>query len=287
MDKQNKTFTLKSEMQLNSVKLWWPNSLSHQHTTYQVTVFEKGSREKAECSLGFRQVELVRENDKEGEGQSFYFQINNVPTFCKGASWIPGDNLDSRFSDEKMRSILESASASNFSCIRFVSVKLTKFRLFILHIKILRVWGGGIYERDYFYQICDDLGLTVFHDLMFACSLYPCDEEFLENVRQEVCQQVSRISLHPCVIVWCGNNECEEAIDLFPLSKSNREKYFEEYSKLFEEKVPLWVLQHSPAIPFWPSSPSSGIPRSKDKRIHAQDFSVGDQHYWGSFYATF
>jgi beta-mannosidase len=143
---------------------------------------------------------------------------------------------------------------------------------------MLRVWGGGIYEDDYFYRRCDELGLMVWQDFMFACAMYPGDEHFLENVRQEALDNVERLRNHPCLALWCGNNENSEAWHHWgwqaPFTPAQREKVWEDYQKLHYEVLKPVVEAHSGGLRFWESSPLYG-------RAEARSFTHGDAHYWG------
>lgn len=142
----------------------------------------------------FRTVELIQEPLKnDSDGLSFYFKVNGVPIFAKGSNWIPGHVLpELGYEPDAIRHLLLSAKEANMN--------------------MLRVWGGGVYESDTFYSIADELGILIWQDMMFACSMYPTEERFLESVRTEVEQQVRRLQHHPSVAVWAGNNENEAAL---------------------------------------------------------------------------
>ncbi len=139
--------------------------------------------------IGLRTLELRQKPDS--WGKSFAFVINGVPVFAKGGNWIPADSFPSRITKDRYRQLIKSVRDTNMN--------------------MLRVWGGGIYESDDFYDLCDELGILVWQDFMFACSMYPGDREFLENVRQEAVDNVKRLRHHPSIVIWCGNNEVETA----------------------------------------------------------------------------
>jgi len=169
--------------------LWWPNGLGAQPLyTFKARLQINGKpiAEKA-TRTGLRSLELRQQPD--ASGKSFTFVVNGVPVFAKGANWIPADSFPTRISKAKYRQLLESARDTNMN--------------------MLRVWGGGIYERDDFYELCDELGILLWQDFMFGCSLYPGDQAFLESVRHEAIDNVKRLRNHPSLVLWAGNNEIE------------------------------------------------------------------------------
>src|SRR5690606_10260531 len=173
------------------VQRWWPAGMG-EHPLYDVTIQLRNASGKAidaaHRRIGFRDLSLVTEFDE--WGQSFKFRANGVDFFAKGANWIPADTFTSRIQNEHVRDLLESAVEANMNC--------------------LRVWGGGLYESDTFYDICDELGICIWQDFMFACSAYPLhDRDFLENVEIEAVQNVKRLHHHASLFLWCGNNELE------------------------------------------------------------------------------
>ncbi|CAJ0915447.1 unnamed protein product [Ranitomeya imitator] len=183
----------------------------------------------------FRTVELVEEPVGGSPGLSFYMKINGVPIFLKGSNWIPADSFQDRVNSDRLRNLLQSAVDANMNT--------------------LRVWGGGIYETDEFYSICDDLGYNgnrftcvlhiIWQDFMFACALYPTDDWFLDTVREEVTHQIRRLKSHPCIIVWSGNNENEAAIasDWFSIPSYMKEVYVKDYLTLYIKTIRELVLQ--------------------------------------------
>ncbi|MGM0376692.1 MAG: glycoside hydrolase family 2 protein, partial [Bacteroidota bacterium] len=172
---------------IQNPRLWWTNGLGEPHLyQFKITVLLNGEiHTTREVRTGLRRIRLVRQPDLHGE--SFYFELNGVPVFAKGSNYIPSDVFLPRVDTSQYRQIISSAAEANMNMIR--------------------VWGGGIYEEDIFYDLCDEMGIMVWQDFMFACSLYPGTDEFLENVRQEAVDNVVRLRNHPSLVLWCGNNE--------------------------------------------------------------------------------
>ncbi|XP_040274156.1 beta-mannosidase isoform X2 [Bufo bufo] len=249
-----------------SVDLWWPNGYGLQ-TGYNMSVtFHFGGEYLIEKStkVYFRTVELVEEPIEGSPGLSFYIKINGIPIFLKGSNWIPADSFQDRVDSDKLRNLLQSAVDANMNT--------------------LRVWGGGIYESDEFYNICDDLGIMVWQDFMFACSLYPTDDCFMETVKEELLHQIRRLKSHPCIIVWSGNNENEAAIasDWFSLPSFMKEVYAKDYRILYIETIRELVLEMDETRPFIASSPSNGKETVKENWISKDPYDdhYGDVHYY-------
>lgn len=204
-------------------------------------------------------VKLVDQPDS--AGRAFYFTVNGKPTFIKGANWIPAESFVPRAKKLGLyRKLISSAKEAN--------------------INMLRVWGGGIYEDEEFYRLCDEYGIMVWQDFMFAGALYPGDDKFLKNVEEEVRYQVNRLKHHPCIVIWCGNNEIEEAWNnwgwqqQFGYSIADSTKLWSDYRKIFHQMIPAILKELDPGRPYWPSSPSLGWGRE-------QAYKQGDVHYWG------
>ena len=172
---------------INEPNLWWPNGLGDAFLyQFKVSLFSKQECiSSKELAIGLRTVEVINEKDEFGE--SFYLKVNGQPTFMKGANYIPSDSFLDRVSSSKYQQIFDDAVAANMN--------------------MLRVWGGGIYENDEFYQLADQHGILIWQDFMFACSLYPADNNFLNTVANEVEYNVKRLRNHACIALWCGNNE--------------------------------------------------------------------------------
>lgn len=183
--------TIEIPVSINEPKLWWSRGLGDPHMYSFVTEVLKGEQVLADSTVktGLRSIRLVR--DKDEAGASFYFELNGVAVFAKGANHIPNDSFITEITAERYRHEIVSAAESNMN--------------------MLRVWGGGIYEEDVFYELCDEYGLLVWQDFMFACSMYPGDEAFLNSVRHEAIDNVKRLRNHPSIVLWCGNNEIDSA----------------------------------------------------------------------------
>ena len=203
--------------------------------------------------IGLRTLELRQQGDE--WGKSFYFVINGVPVFAKGANWIPADTFPTRITDEQYRDLISSAASANMN--------------------MLRVWGGGIYEDERFYDLCDEYGILIWQDFMFACAHYPMCPEYLENVRLEAIDNVRRVRHHPCLALWCGNNEMEWAVVNWWHSVGNYEERQKEYYEIFHRLIPEVCAAEDPDTPYWPSSPASDTPLQNP---NGED--SGDGHYW-------
>ena len=241
-------------------KLWWPNGYGEQ-SLYQITVkvLDKSCvLDEKTTTTGFREIELVQDIDS--VGKSFYFKVNGVPIFSKGANYIPQDNFLPRVQKKDYEQLIMDAKRSNMN--------------------MLRVWGGGIYEDDVFYELCDTHGIMVWQDFMFACNMYPGDTDFIENVKNEAIDNIKRIRSHPSLVLWCGNNETDEAWHnwgwqkQFEYSPEDSLKIWTNYLYMFEELLPELVDKYDPSTAYWPSSPSVGWG-------HEKAYTEGDVHYWG------
>ncbi|MDX0702273.1 glycoside hydrolase family 2 protein [Sinorhizobium medicae] len=230
---------------------WWPAGSGDQaFSTLKVEV----PGETVTRQIGFRTIKLVTDSDE--AGSRFAFRVNGREVFCRGANWIPADALRSRVTPEAVEDLLRSAVDANMNMIR--------------------VWGGGFYEPDWFYDLCDRLGLLVWQDFMFACNLYPSTPGFLENVADEVDYQVRRLSTHPSIALWCGDNELVGALTWFEESRKDRDRYLVSYDRL-NRTVETAMRRACPEAIWWPSSPSAGYLDFGDA-WHADG--AGDMHYW-------
>jgi len=231
-------------------RLWWPRG----HGTADryrltVTVLHEGVElDRREVRVGIRRAALVREPLEQHDGTGFHFEINNRPVFCGGANWIPADSLTPRITAQRYRELLTAAADANLTMIR--------------------VWGGGIYEPDLFYDLCDELGLLVWQDFMFACGQYPAPAWMSESVRAEAEAAVARLQHHPSIVLWCGNNED------YSLAKEDG-RYPDGDDDAFparvfyEQLLPEVVAAADPHTPYWPGSP------------YPDEDTRGDQHVWG------
>ena len=231
--------------------LWWPAGQGAQVLHDLVLT---GGEARVVKRIGLRDMKLVSEPD--AAGRSFGVQINGRAVFAKGANWIPADALFGRITPLAVRGLLQSAVDANMNMIR--------------------IWGGGRYEPDWFYDLCDELGLMVWQDFMFACHLYPSTPEFLAEVDAEVRDVVARISHHACIALWCGDNELIGALTWFPEARRDRDRYLVNYDRL-NRTVEAALLDTLPGANWWPSSPSPG-PLAFGDAWH--DDSSGDMHFW-------
>ncbi|MGL4309711.1 MAG: beta-mannosidase [Paracoccaceae bacterium] len=239
------------ELTLSQPELWWPAGQGAQ-VLHDLTLTVGNAVWTRR--IGLRDLKLVTEKDTVGTG--FKFRINGRDVFAKGANWIPADALAGNITREGVRDLLQSAALANMNMIR--------------------VWGGGRYEPDWFYDLCDELGLMVWQDFMFACHLYPSTEAFLTEVGREVRLQVGRLQHHACIALWCGDNELIGALNWFEESRANRDRYLVSYDRL-NRAVELDLKSADPAANWWPSSPSPG-PMSFGDAWH--DDANGDMHFW-------
>jgi len=244
-----------NSLKITNPELWWPAGMGEQNLyAVKVQILQSGKEPDAVSKrIGLRT--LILEQNADQWGKSFQFVVNGVPFFAKGGNWIPADSFLNRVSAQKYQNLLKDCVDANMN--------------------MLRVWGGGIYEAPEFYDLCDELGLTVWQDFMFACSMYPGDESFLENVKAEAEYVIKELRYHPSLALWCGNNECEEGWFHWGWKESLPPELWEDYEKIFHQILPEAVKAYDPLRPYWPSSPHSekiGDPRS-DKS--------GDMHYWG------
>ncbi|XP_052427782.1 beta-mannosidase [Carassius gibelio] len=252
-----------------SVTLWWPFGHGDQFL-YYLTIdvnLEGGETFNAERLVAFRTVELVQEPIPSSPGLSFYFRINGKPIFLKGSNWIPVHAFQDQVTTEMITILLRSAQKANMNA--------------------LRVWGGGVYEQDVFYKLCDLYGIMIWQDFMFACALYPTEKDFKQTVREEVTQQVRRLKSHPSVIIWSGNNENEAAIatDWFNVPAAARPLYVKDYVSLYVENIRDIVLQEDSTRPFLVSSPTNGVESEKEGWVAKDPYDphYGDTHYY-SYY---
>jgi beta-mannosidase len=240
--------------------LWWPNGLGA-HPLYSFrarSVVNGRTTDEKIVRTGLRTLELRQTRDE--AGQSFMFVINGSPVFAKGGNWIPADSFPSRITKEKYRFLVESVRDSNMN--------------------MLRVWGGGIYEADEFYELCDEMGILVWQDFMFACSMYPANQEFLDNVRVEAIDNVKRLRNHPSLVLWAGNNEIETAWMNWGWRQNLPASLWEDYKKIFLGVLREVCATFDPSRPYWPSSPHGGLDDDPDS------IRSGDLHFWRVWHAA-
>ncbi|MGH0052303.1 MAG: glycoside hydrolase family 2 protein, partial [Sphaerochaetaceae bacterium] len=240
-------------VQCKQVKRWWPNG-EGKATLYPLKLHI--GMQQAEKRIGFRTLHIRTEEEADG-GKPMVFNVNGKDIFAKGANWIPLDALPSRLTHDRYEYLLQSCADANMNMIR--------------------VWGGGLYEKDSFYDLCDEKGILVWQDCMFSCSMYPSDPAFLASVEAELRYQVPRLKGHPSLALWCGNNEDLGAITWYEESKRNRDRYVIDYDRLNEGVVGKVIKELDPQRQWWPSSPSAG---ENDFSDNWHDDSKGDMHFW-------
>ncbi|MFC3652947.1 glycoside hydrolase family 2 protein [Dyella humi] len=241
---------------------WYPAGYGAQDMyTFKTSVRDGGNEVySTQRATGLRTVELRREKD--AWGKSFAFVINGIPVFAKGADMIPFDSFPTRVSDAQMERVLQSARDANMNAVR--------------------IWGGGYYMPDAFYEMTDRLGLMVWQDFMFGGAIPPSDTAFVENTRQEAIEQVKRLRDHPSIILWCGNNEVQTGWDSWgdrlalkkAISPDEREKLVIGMVNLFSNTLRNVVTEYDPSVPYWASTPST------DYEGPANVLDDGDYHYW-------
>lgn len=248
--------TYKLPLIIKNPTLWWPHNLGKPHL-YEFD-FEIVSNEivldKKTIKTGVRTIELV--NEKDDVGESFYFKVNDIPVYAKGANYIPQNSFQNKVTKDHYEKLINDAVDANMN--------------------MLRVWGGGIYENDIFYQLCDEKGILVWQDFMFACAMYPGDTNFLNNVQQEAIDQVKRLRNHPSIALWAGNNENSEGWHRWGWqsgrSEVEKKEIWNNYLKVFDSILPKTVKELSQTS-YWESSPKYG----RGNRLYKTE---GDAHDW-------
>ncbi|RAH77732.1 beta-galactosidase/beta-glucuronidase [Aspergillus japonicus CBS 114.51] len=251
---------------INQPSLWWPNGYGDPNL-YEVSVFlEKDQIELHHVSkkIGIRTAEVVQRPDK--HGKSFFFRINGVDVFCGGSCWIPADNLLPSITRERYRSWIELMVAGRQVMIR--------------------VWGGGIYEDNNFYEACDELGVLVWQDFMFGCGNYPTWPELLESIEREAVYNVRRLRHHPSIVLYAGNNEDYQVQESAGLTYDFEDKNPENWLKtdfparyIYEKLLPEVMDKHSPRTFYHPGSPWGDGKKTSDP-------TVGDMHQWNVWHGT-
>ena len=240
---------------IENPQLWWPNDYGAQ-PLYSVCVTLRRSAEKIQeksLTIGLRTLSISR--DKDTWGSEFAFIVNGIKIFTRGANYIPEDTVYSRISPETIESLIAASAVSHFNC--------------------LRVWGGGYYPSDTFYDLCDRYGLIVWQDLMYACNVYELTRAFEENIIEETKDNVRRIRHHASLGMWCGNNEIESGWDHWPEMMNHSPELKSDYIRQFEEILPRVTAENDRRTFYWRSSPSSG-----GYFDEPDDENRGDTHYW-------
>jgi len=240
--------------------LWWPNGYGGQ-PLYQVEVSlvisdasDERLLDRHRYQVGLRTIELHQEEDQ--WGRSFVFVVNSIPIFAKGSNWIPADSFPTRITDEYLEGLIRAAAET--------------------HQNMLRVWGGGFYEEERFYDLCDRYGILVWQEFIFSCSIYPLDvPAFVENVRVEVVENVRRLRHRASLALWCGNNEMEWGWVEWNWKDPKLQDLKAAYDQFFHHTLPAWCMAEDPDHSYWPSSPSSDTPF-----VDPNGQRQGDSHYW-------
>jgi len=258
VSQQSEISKQKSEInfEIKNPKRWWPHNLGDPYL-YDIKVVVQDNKrilDSISKKIGLRTIELVTEKDSIGE--SFYFKVNDVPVYAKGANYIPQNSMQNKVTDAHYEKLLDDAVAANMN--------------------MLRVWGGGIYENAIFYDLCDEKGILVWQDFMFACAMYPGDEDYLQNVQQEAIDNVKRLRNHASIALWCGNNENSEGWHRWGWqdgrSDSEKDDIWNNYLKVFDSILPNTVANLTDTD-YWESSPKYGRGNPK------YEFE-GDAHDW-------
>ena len=240
--------------------LWWPNGLGAQPLySFRARALVNGRvTDERLTRTGLRTLELRQQRDE--AGQSFMFVVNGIPVFAKGGNWIPADSFTSRVTEDKYRFFIKSVRDSNMN--------------------MLRVWGGGIYEDDQFYELCDEMGIMVWQDFTFACSMYPATQEFLDNVRAEAIDNVTRLRNHPSIVLWAGNNEIETGWMNWGWRQTLPASLWDDYKQIFLGVLQDVCAKFDASRPYWPSSPHGGLDDDPDS------IRSGDLHFWRVWHAA-
>ncbi len=248
------------DFNIKDPKLWWCNGMGEAHL-YNLEfrlIKDKSNIDIQNETIGIRSIELVQEDDD--IGKSFFFRLNGKEVFIKGANFVPADNFLPRVSKQTYKALIDEAVWANFN--------------------MLRVWGGGIYESDDFYELCDKNGIMVWQDFMFACNMYPGDSAFMKNVENEAKDNIIRLRNHASLALWCGNNEVDNGWKdwgwqkQFGYSKEDSIELWSNYIALFEDLLPNLITEYDEQHSYHPSSPTYGWG-------HNENFTHGDSHYWG------
>lgn len=245
---------------LHKPKLWWSNGLGEPFLyRFRTDIIAGGELLDSKTErVGIRSLKVVHQPDK--DGHTFYIELNGRPVFAKGANYIPSDNFLPRVTPENYkRTILDAAG---------------------VNMNMLRVWGGGIYENDVFYDLCDEYGIMIWQDFMFACSMYPAEGALLDNIHQEAVDNVKRLRNHACIALWCGNNECQDAwlgwgwkCEIERQNKEYADKIWAQYRQQYHVTLPGVVKEYAPGTFYWPSSPFAF-------EREMSGTTDGDRHYW-------
>ncbi|PCJ81050.1 MAG: hypothetical protein COA49_07035 [Bacteroidetes bacterium] len=258
---RNEVGKVEIPFKIENAKLWWTHDLGkpNLHTLEVVAVSDKGVIVREKQTVGIRTLKLSTESDNKNgnEGATFQWVLNNIPIFAGGSNVVPGDMILNRLRATEDVALVENAVQANMNT--------------------LRIWGGGIYASDKIMNACDEMGILVWHDFMFACAMYPGDKQFIESVSKEAIYQTTRLRHHPSLAMWCGNNEVSEGWERWGwktgLSEAEVKDVEKSYNLLFNEVLPS-IVEEIDDAPYWPSSPMLG--RGDNDFVNR-----GDAHDWG------
>ncbi len=256
----NGKWRVKIPFELKNANIWWPNEMGEQAmTNFEIKIYENDKLiDNKQVTTGIRKIDLIEEPDE--IGSALYFKVNGKKVYIKGANYVPEEMIETWMSKDKTVKLLAECVPAHFN--------------------MLRVWGGGIYPPDYFFDVCDSLGIMVWQDFMFAGTTYPYSDEFLNNVRKEAIQQVVHYQNHPSLAIWCGNNEVSEGYVNWGWQKSmgwSDDDYAEMkhgMDTLFVDIFTEVVDTYDGTRDYWPSSPKNGWGKT-------ESLTEGDVHYWG------
>lgn len=246
--------------EINDPELWWPNGMGNPYLYNFETVLKVGSEitDSHKQQIGLRTIEVINKPDSIGE--SFFLKVNGIPTFIKGANAIPNHSFLGGVRDSIYDTYFENVIESNMNMVR--------------------IWGGGIYEDDYFYHLADKKGIMVWQDFIFGCTMYPSDDAFLSNVEKEAEYNIKRLRNHPSLAIWCGNNEIKVGWDnwgwqdKYGYTEADQKELLEGYDKLFNQLLPRKIKELDSDRFYYDSSPISNWGNKADMKI-------ADNHYWG------
>ena len=252
----HKGYSWIEKIEIENPKFWWPHNLGEPYLYNIKVVVKKDGKilDSISTKHGIRTIKLI--NKKDSIGESFYFEVNGKPVYAKGVNYIPQNSFQNKVTNQHYEKLLSDVVNSNMN--------------------MLRVWGGGIYENDIFYDLCDEKGILVWQDFMFACAMYPGDKAFLENVKEEAEQQVKRLRNHASIALWCGNNENSEGWKRWGWqanrTEEEKKEIWKDYLAVFDSILPNTVAKLS-ETDYWETSPKYGRGNPKYK-------TEGDAHDW-------
>ena len=253
------------DVEIAEPRRWWPNGLGDPYLyEFDVTLSCSAGRICRERRrVGLRTIEVVNEPDR--HGMSFYLKVNDRPVFMKGANYVPPDSFLCQVTTSRYEQLFADVTAANMN--------------------MLRIWGGGVYESDVFYDLADEHGVLIWQDFMFANTFYPGDEDFLRSVSAEAVDAIRRLRNHPCIALWCGNNEIEMGIscwdwpDKFAYSAELFSQLKADYKALFHTRLPQLIAEHDPQRFYLPSTPIGFWERPEED-------GKGNSHYWGVWHGN-